>query len=66
MTNWKNLRINPPKEDCNMCVRIGTDYEIFQFKRHSKDGWELVKNTRPIDLQKIPEHALYINLNEIL
>lgn len=65
MTNWKNLRLNPPKEDCNVCVKIGLDYETFQFKRYSDVGWELIKHSRPVNQKKIPGYALYINLDEI-
>lgn len=66
MTNWKNLRLNPPREDCNLCVKIGATFDTYYFKRYSDVGWELVKNHRSIDQAKIPEYAVYINLDEIL
>lgn len=65
MINWKNLRLNPPNDDCTVCVKTGMDYETFQFKRYSDVGWGLVKNSRPIDQAKIPAHAMYIILDEI-
>lgn len=65
MTNWKNLILNPPIEDCDICVKIGGNYETFQFKRYSSVGWGLIKSMRPIDSSKIPDNAMYINLNEI-
>lgn len=65
MTNWKNLRLNPPTEDCNVCMKIGTNYETFQFKRYSDVGWGLIKNMRQIDPCKIPSDAMYIILDEI-
>lgn len=66
MTNWKNLRINPPTENCNICLKIGTNYETFFFKTYSKDSWELIKDARPFGCHRIPAEAMYINLNEIL
>lgn len=65
MTNWKNLKLNPPAEDCDICVNIGVTYDTFQFKRYSDIGWDLIKNMRQIDPRKIPDDAKYINLNEI-
>ncbi len=65
MINWKNLRLNPPSDDCNLCVKIGTNYETYQFKRHSDIGWSLLKNLRPIDQSRIPEHAMYIILDDV-
>ncbi len=65
MTNWKNLKCNPPPDNCDVCVKIGMTYDTFQFKRYSKIGWELIKNMRPIDQCKIPEDAMYIILDEI-
>lgn len=66
MTNWKNLRLNPPCENCEVCVKIGLNYETYRFIRYSEVGWDLVKNGRQIDQSKIPEHAMYIILDEIL
>lgn len=65
MINWKNLRLNPPREDCSVCVKIGVNYETYQFKRYSEVGWNLIKNLRPIDQCKIPEDAMYIILDDI-
>lgn len=65
MTNWKNLRQNPPSKDCNICVKVGSSYETYCFKRHTDYSWELLKYPRTIELEKIPGEALYINLDEI-
>lgn len=66
MSNWKNLRTNPPKEDCNICVKVGDDYETYKFKVHSEHNWSLVKYLRTIDSCKVPKEAQYVNLNEII
>ena len=39
MENWKNLRTNPPKEDCNICVKIGSSYDTYKFKVYSERNW---------------------------
>lgn len=65
MINWINLRTNPPTKDCNICVKVGVDYETYKFQRYSDIGWELYKNLKAIGQDKIPENAMYINLDEI-
>lgn len=65
MTNWKNLKLNPPLENCDICVKVGMTFDTLQFKRYSDTGWGLFKNMRPIEQCKIPEHAMYIILNDI-
>lgn len=65
MTNWKNLRFNPPNDNCDVCVKIGTNYETFQFKRYSDVSWELIKNMGPVNHLLISDDALYIILNDI-
>lgn len=65
MTNWKNLRSNPPVENCNVCVKVGDNYETYKFKRHSDIGRCLNKFTRDYDAASIPKEAMYINLDEI-
>lgn len=65
MTTWINLLEDPPKEDCNICVKVGDNFETFQFRRYSVSGWEIHKQSRPIELKKIPTNAVYINLDEI-
>lgn len=66
MENWRNLRNSPPKEDCNICVKVGSDYETYKFKVYSEHNWCLVKFQKSIDAYKVPENALYINLDEIV
>ena len=66
MTNWKNLINNPPTDDCDICIRVGRNYETYRFRRFNAKTWEISKNGRAIDVVKIPVDALYINLNEIL
>lgn len=65
MTNWKNLKLNPPSDDCNVCVKIRVNYDTYQFKRYSDIGWDLIKNLKPVDPCKIPDHAMYIILDDI-
>lgn len=65
MSNWRNLRLCPPVKSCSICVKIGQDYEAYQFERYSETGWGLIKNLWTIDQCKIPEHALYIVLDDI-
>lgn len=65
MINWKNLRVDPPREDCNICVKIGSSYDTYKFKVYSECNWGLIKYSRTIDSYKVPEEALYINLDEI-
>ena len=68
MQSWKtgkNLRTNPPKEDCNICVKIGSSYDTYKFKVYSERNWGLIKYPKTIDSCKVPEEALYINLDEI-
>lgn len=66
MVNWKNLRDNPPKENCHICVKIGDDYETYKFIVRSESSWTLMKYPRSIDSYKVPQEALYINLSEIM
>ena len=49
MENWKNLRTNPPKEDCNICVKIGSSYDTYKFKVYSERNWGLIKYPKTID-----------------
>lgn len=65
MVNWKNLIKNPPIEDCNICMKVGKNYETYRFVWLSRVCWQLEK-LNPIEMTKIPEEALYINLDEIL
>ena len=65
MTNWKNLKKNTPIESCNICLKIGTSYDTYIFKRITDHSWELYKYPRAIGPEKVPDHALYINLDEI-
>lgn len=65
MTNWKNLKKNPPTESCNICLKIGDSYDTFLFRRYTDYSWELYKYPRPISSGKVPDYALYINLDEI-
>lgn len=65
MINWKNLKLNPPSDDCNVCVKVGVNYDTYQFKRYSDIGWDLIKNLKPIAPCKIPDHAMYIILDDI-
>lgn len=66
MVNWKNLRDNPPKENCHICVKIGDDYETYKFIVRSESSWTLMKYPRSIEAHKIPKEAMYINLNKIV
>lgn len=65
MINWKNLRDNPPTEKCNVCVKVGTNFETYKFVLHSPISWGLYKYPRYIDSADIPQEAMYINLDEI-
>ena len=65
MTNWKNLKSNPPTESCNICLKIGTSYDTYFFKRYTSYSWELTKFPQVISREKVPDHALYINLDEV-
>lgn len=65
-TNWKNLTLNPPSQNCNVCIKSGTDFETFKFERHSEVGWSLYKFGREINRDNISPEALYINLDDIL
>jgi hypothetical protein len=65
MVNWKNLRADPPKKDCDICVKIGSSYDTYKFKIYSECNWGLIKHPKTIDSYKVPEEALYINLDEI-
>lgn len=65
MSNWKNLKVNPPKGTCNICVKIGVTYDTFVFKKISESDFELYKYPQTIKSCKIPDNAYYINLNEI-
>lgn len=66
MTKWKSLREDPPSSDCKICIKIGTYYDVYDFERFSETGWGLIRDKRVYDLIQIPEHALYINLDEII
>lgn len=65
MTTWINLLTDPPAQNCNICLKVGDNFETYQFKRYSETGWEIHKLSRPIDPDKIPTNAVYINLDEI-
>ena len=65
MTNWKNLLEYQPMKDCNICVKVGDNFETYHFKRYSDIGWAIFKQARQIDLRRIPTNAVYINLDEI-
>lgn len=65
MINWKNLRNNPPTENCNICLKIGSCYDTYKFRKYSERNWELSKYPIMIESFQIPEHALYINLDDI-
>ena len=62
---WRNLKKNPPKQNCNVCLRIGQNYETFQFIRFSKIGWGIFKNLKECDIKAIPDNTEYIVLDEI-
>lgn len=68
MVNWKNLRNNPPIENCDVCLKIGDNYETFKFCLYSNDlyGWGLKKASRSYSPNVFPEDTLYIILNNIL
>ena len=65
MTYWKNLFKDPPHGDCNICIKVGDNFETYFFKRYSHTGWEIYKQLRPIEPSRIPAGAVYINLDEI-
>ena len=65
MTNWKNLRTNPPTEDCNVCVKIGDNYETYRFIAYTGYSWGLYKYPRTYGPDKVSKNAQYINLDEI-
>lgn len=65
MANWKNLKNNPPTENCNICMKVGVNFETYFFKRYTNYSWELYKYPRAIGPEKVPDNALYINLDEI-
>lgn len=66
MTNWKSLFNNPPADDCDICLKIGKNYETYQIKWYNPYVFQIFKNGRIIEITKISTDALYINLNEIL
>lgn len=66
MINWKNLRDNPPTGNCNICIKVGSDYETYKFIVRSENNWVLIKYPRSIESHKVPKEAMYINLNEIV
>ncbi len=65
MINWKDLKNNPPDENCNICLKIGVSYDTYFFKRHNSYSWELCKYPRIFGPEKVPDGAQYINLDEI-
>lgn len=65
MVNWKNLKNNPPCEDCNICIKVGDNYETFKFIAHTSYSWSLYKYPKTIASEKVPEEAFYINLDDI-
>lgn len=65
MITWKSLRSNPPDKDCNICIKVGDNYETFKFKAHTIYNWSLHKYPQNIPMDKVPKEALYINLDEI-
>lgn len=66
MINWKNLRCNPPQENCNLCVKIGLNYETYMFRLLSATNWDLYKYPKTISQEELPDYAMYINLDEII
>ena len=65
MANWKNLIGNPPDENCTICLKVGTDCEVYKFKTLGNGCWELAKYPRRFGMEKVPKHALYIILDDI-
>lgn len=65
MTNWKNIHLNPPTERCNICLKVGDNYETYIFGRYH-NSWELSKMGRKFSREQIQPHAQYIVLDEIL
>ncbi len=65
MINWKNLKINPPTENCNICLKVGVNFETYLFKLCGSSGWELYKYPKTIGPGNIPDNALYIILDDI-
>lgn len=66
MAIWKNLKSNPPKETCNICLKVGVTYDTFVFRRYTNYSWDLYKFPKAIGPEKVPNDALYINLDEII
>lgn len=62
---WKNLKRSPPVSDCEVCVKVGMNYETYRFLRYSSESWRLYKFPRYIEPSDIPNDALYINLEQI-
>lgn len=65
MVIWKNLRKEPPLWDCNICLKIGKDLNVFKFIRYSNEGWGLKDRLKEYDPTAIPPEALYIELDTI-
>lgn len=65
MVVWKNLRNEPPLGNCNICLKIGTDFNVFQFIKYSNEGWGLKDKMKEYDASAIPSEALYIELDLI-
>lgn len=65
MIFWQNLKHAPPDSDCEVCVKVGLNYETYRFMRYSSDSWRLYKFPRYIEPSCIPDDALYINLELI-
>ncbi len=66
MVNWKNLKANPPIESCNVCLKFGTTFDTFKFRRHSEQGWDISRGYKFIEPQNIPDDTLYIILDDII
>lgn len=64
--SWKSLHLNPPTEDCNICVRVGDNYETYWFKKYTDSSFVLVKFPKEISPREIPQDAMYVNLDNIL
>lgn len=65
MTNWKKLKESPPISNCNICLKVGMSYDTYVFRRYTKYSWDLYKYPQGISPEKVPDDALYINLDEI-
>lgn len=66
MINWKDLRLNPPAEECNICVKIGENYETYRFMVFTEKSWGLYKYPKTITMNAVPLCAKYIILDDIL